>query len=427
MSQDHVQQLIRENAELKARVAELTRELGRAEAVSQLAAGVVHDVRNALQVILVEAENLRDSLRDASQRDLANTILVAGNHAVSVARDVLGVVRKQTARTSFVNGAQLLSEFKRLIQRVASQSLVCVFAADSNAWSVEVDRPQLEAALLNLSANARDAMPQGGELRVSARNIPRGMPLPAELPAGDYVGFCVEDSGVGMAAAVLARATEAFFTTKPGDRGTGLGLAMVHAFAQHAGGALRIDSTVGYGTRVEILLPRALPPGALLGVHPERQRAKLQRLQRRMRTTWLRQVLDGWSAACPSDGLPPPSAAEAGLVEHIDCSLVLGLELGATPPRFRLLRMGDALMSQLGQTALGELPLAGSTALGSLGAAYRRALHSSFPSYEYVRYAFGDGSPAEFERLILPAAADGKTVSHLIGVVVLSTNLRVAN
>jgi hypothetical protein len=304
---------------------------------------------------------------------------------------------------------------------------VCVFAADSNAWSVEVDRPQLEAALLNLSANARDAMPHGGELRVSARNIPRGSPLASGLPAGDYVGFCVEDSGVGMAAAVLARATEAFFTTKPGDRGTGLGLAMVHAFAQHAGGALRIESTVGRGTRVEIVLPRALPPGVLLNFHPERQRAKLQRLRRRMRTSWLRYVLDGWGAACPTDGLPPLSAAEAGLVDHIDCSLVLGVEFGAAPPRFRLLRMGGALMSHLGQTALGELPLAGSTALGSLAAAYRRALRSSFPSYEYARFAFGDGSPAEFERLILPAAADGRTVSHLIGVVVLSANLRATN
>jgi hypothetical protein len=123
-----------------------------------------------------------------------------------------------------------------------------------------------------------------------------------------------------------------------------------------------------------------------------------------MRTGWLPRVLEEWDLACPEGGLPQPTAAEAGVVAHADCPLVLGVELGVVPPALRVLRIGDTLARTLGTTAMGELPIEGSVVLGSLGSAYRRVLRSCFPSYEYFRYSFRDGSPGEFERLILPAA-----------------------
>jgi len=233
----------------------------------------------------------------------------------------------------------------------------------------------------------------------------------------------VQDTGVGLTPQVLARATEAFFTTKEADRGTGLGLSMVQAFATRSGGAIQIESEPDRGTRVEILLPRAPLPAEPIDNDPEPRRAVLQKIRRRVRTGWLRDVLEGWRAACPKEGLPRPVHVEAALIGHVDCSLVLAVEQGATPPVFRLVRMGDALGKALGGTALGELALDGPLLSGSQGAAYRRALRSRFPSYEYAHYSFGDGSPAEVERMILPAAADGETVSHLIGVVVLSIDV----
>ena len=120
---------------------------------------------------------------------------------------------------------------------------------------VRVDANQLELALLNLAVNARDAMPNGGLLAITARNLPSE--VPAQLPPGDYVSISVRDTGEGMAAEVLARAIEPFFTTKPMGKGTGLGLAMVHGFAAQSGGYVQIESRVGEGTTVEIVLPRA--------------------------------------------------------------------------------------------------------------------------------------------------------------------------
>jgi signal transduction histidine kinase len=420
MPQDLIQKLTERNAELTAQVAELTRALAQDAAVSQLVAGVVHDFRNALHVMLLETESLAENLDDPNQLESARSAFTAGQHAAAVARSLLALARKENPRTSLVNVTELMATCRPLIQRIVFKQLACVFDVASDVWPVEVERQQLEAALINLSINARDAMPRGGTLHLGVRNLPRGASLPPELPPGDYVSFWVEDSGTGMSPSVLARATEAFFTTKDSNRGTGLGLSMTHAFATRSGGALQIASELNRGTRVQILLPRACAQRA--AVDTKTQAAKLQQMRRRMRTPWLPRVLEQWDLACPAGGLPQPTAAEAGVAAHADCSVVLGVDRGVVPPALRVLRMGDTLASALGTTAMGELPIEGSVVLGSFGSAYRRVLRSCFPSYEYLRYSLGDGSPGEFERLILPAAADGKNVSHLIGVVVVSNN-----
>jgi signal transduction histidine kinase len=258
MPQDLIQKLTERNAELTAQVAELTRALAQDAAVSQLVAGVVHDFRNALHVMLLETESLAENLDDPNQLESARSAFTAGKHAAAVARSLLTLARKEHPRTSLVNATELMTTCRPLIQRIVFKQLECFFDVEADAWPVEVERQQLEAALINLSINARDATPHDGTLRVSVRNLPRGMPLPPEVPPGDYVSYCVEDSGTGMPPSVLARATEAFFTTKDSNGGTGLGLSMTHAFATRSGGALQIESVVNRGTRVQILLPRAL-------------------------------------------------------------------------------------------------------------------------------------------------------------------------
>lgn len=400
----------------------LTRTLQRAEAAAQLTAGIVHDVRNALQVVIAHADLLSGSQLLPAQMESVRAIALAGGHADDVLRDLMTLVRPAASTTSIVNGTALVEEQRPLIRQVVRKQLECVFDLDPDAWPVSVESHQLEAALINLAANARDATPQGGQLLVSVRNIPRGAPLPTGLPGGHYVGFSVADTGTGMTPLVLERATEAFFTTKAAQGGTGLGLSMVQAFAARAGGALRIDSTPGRGTTVEILLPRSRHAAPYRDDDVAPRRVVVEKIRRQTRAKWLRDVLDTWHAACPNDGLPHPDDVEVAIIGHVERSLVVLVEEGSTPTSLRLHRMGDDLVRALAATAIGQAGVDGSMFSTTLGDVYRRVALSRLPSSEHVRYRFGDGPPADFERLVLPAASDGQRVSHLIGVVALSTD-----
>lgn len=258
----HGDALQRCEAALADKIVQLNRALREVEAGRQRAAGAAHDIRNALVVVLGEADFLTRSLDDPAQREAARAVMAAGQIITALARDLLASTRPSQRPLPEVNSSALMASCRPLMVRMLNQSGVsCAFAVEPALWPVAAEPRQLEAALLNLVANARDAVASGGGVRVSARNVCQGVPLPAgpalELPAGDYVAFAVEDTGVGMSAKVLARATEAFFTTKDVDRGTGLGLSRVKAFATEAGGTLQIRSERGQGTHVQILLPRA--------------------------------------------------------------------------------------------------------------------------------------------------------------------------
>ena len=315
----------------------------------------------------------------------------------------------------------LMTSCQSLIQRLLRQSVECVFSADNDLWPVAVQPEQLEAALLNLVANARDAMPAGGRARIATRNVPKGAPLSHGLPPGDYVCFSVEDTGLGMAPEVLAKATEAFFTTKPADRGTGLGLAMVDAFATEAGGALDIHSELGRGTKVDILLPRAPRRPRPLDAADQRY-SILERIRRRVRTPWLIDVLDAWSKVSGAGGLPRPESLESVLIDHSSCSLVLAVDGAVEPFELRLVRLGQRLVELLERSAVQHMALNGPEVFGSLATTYRRALRSRCPNYQFARHCFGHGSHTEIERLVLPAAVDDPTVSHLFGVVLITSD-----
>jgi nitrogen-specific signal transduction histidine kinase len=423
MPQRLIAELTNKNAELTARVAELSLALHQVEAVSQVAAGLAHDFRNALQIVLGEAEILVSAVQDPDLLESAKAVLLAGSHAEAISRDLLALARRAQANVGVVDSAELLSRCQRLIQGIVQKRASCVFTVDPNIGAVAVEPQRLEAALINLSANARDAMPKGGQLRVSGFNVAKGIPLPPELPAGEYVAFSVEDTGTGMSPQVLARATEAFFTTKDPEHGTGLGLAMVSAFAARSGGALRIDSEVGRGTRVELFLPRARlstdPPP-----EPQFPAVAFDRLLKRVHTEWLSELLRAWRNSCPEKGLPHLADFEGALRGRSDHLLLLAVDRVTSPPALRLVRMGDGLTRALQRTALGMLPDDALEPAGTLRAAYGRVLDSRFPTYERARYALGDGPSTEFERLILPASLDGETVSHLLGVIVLPQNLQ---
>jgi hypothetical protein len=218
---------------------------------------------------------------------------------------------------------------------------------------------------------------------------------------------------------VLERATEAFFTTKAGRGGTGMGLAMAQEFATRNGGALRIDSTVAVGTTVEVLLPRAFPASEPDADFLQRRDAIVSTLGRRVRTPWLRAVLDSWHQACGTGALPRPLDVAVAIAPHTDASLVVLVDPAGGPGGFRLQHVGRALVDALAETPAGQRDM--STALtGSLGELYRRVAESRVPAYEGVRYSLGNAGPSTFERLVMPASADGRRVSHLVGLVTFS-------
>jgi len=175
---------------------------------------------------------------------------------------MLAFARRQELRPEAVDVARLVNGMVEMLSRSLGPMVRISTAFDPDLAPARVDPNQLELALLNLAVNARDAMPMGGELAITARRAPADAAVPPELGAGDHVCIAVRDTGCGMDETTAKRATEPFFTTKPRGRGTGLGLSMVHGLVAQSGGVLRIDSRPNHGTTVELWLPVAAPAAA---------------------------------------------------------------------------------------------------------------------------------------------------------------------
>ena len=226
------------------------------DAVGQLTGGVAHDFNNLLTAVLGSLELLRKRLPDdpRAQRLLENAMLGAQRGAALTQR-MLAFARRQDLRLEAVDVAALVRGMRDLFERTIEPHLRIDTQFPPDAPTARADANQLELALLNLVVNARDAMPDGGAIAICVRTS--GATPPSELSAGDYVCISVEDNGVGMSPETLARAQEPFFTTKGVGKGTGLGLPMVRGFAEQCGGAFRLSSVPGQGTRAEIWLPLA--------------------------------------------------------------------------------------------------------------------------------------------------------------------------
>jgi PAS domain S-box-containing protein len=232
------------------------------EAVGQLTGGVAHDFNNLLTVILGGLDTIRrskpgETARVARALDMS---IRATERAASLTSRLLAFSRRQPLRPSPADLNIVVRDMSELLHRTLGEDidLECVLA--QRLWTVNVDRNQLESAILNLAVNARDAMPDGGKLTIETANTRLDETYAesdAEVTPGQYAVVAVSDTGMGMDRATLDRVFEPFFTTKEVGRGTGLGLSMVYGFVKQSGGHIKIYSEEGHGTTFKIYLPRA--------------------------------------------------------------------------------------------------------------------------------------------------------------------------
>ncbi|HWT13716.1 MAG TPA: response regulator [Allosphingosinicella sp.] len=228
------------------------------DAIGKLTGGIAHDFNNLLAAVLggIGLIERRLPLGEEHKKILGMTRRAAEQGSELVGR-LLAFARRQQLQPGPVDMDTLSATVTDLLAHTLGGLVKLEWQAEADIGHAYADSTQLELALMNLIINARDAMPHGGAITVSARNARAGPGNALGLPAGDYVVLAVKDSGSGIAPDILEQVTEPFFTTKDIGEGTGLGLSMVYGFASQSGGAIDIDSKVGEGTTVEIWLPRA--------------------------------------------------------------------------------------------------------------------------------------------------------------------------
>ena len=231
------------------------------EAIGKLAGGVAHDFNNMLTAILGYASMIHEDAPPKSPiQQQATQIRRAAESAATLTQKLLAFSRRQVLQTNQVDFAAMLDNLVVLIRRVIGENITVSTSADANLWQILADPVQVEQSIVNLAINARDAMPDGGTLQITARNAarPKGeRRADGEVKPGEYVQITVTDTGSGMDDATRARMFEPFFTTKPHGQGTGLGLSTVYGFVRQCGGYIGVLSTPGKGTSIELLLPRA--------------------------------------------------------------------------------------------------------------------------------------------------------------------------
>ena len=231
----------------------------RLDAASQMVAGIVHDFRNLLTVLAIGADMLRRGVTDATLERVLDEIDAAVERGTALASKLLAFSRQQELELEVVDVNQLVLALQPLMRSAAGSGERLQLDLAPEVWPCRLDRTEFDRALLNLIVNARDAMPNGGEVRVATANDSWGDGVGrAMLPRGDYVRVSVADAGQGMPQGVARRAMEPFFTTK-GEAGTGLGLSQVYGFVRQVGGDLRIKSVPGAGTTVDLFFPRCAP------------------------------------------------------------------------------------------------------------------------------------------------------------------------
>jgi PAS domain S-box-containing protein len=243
---------------------EALRQAQKMEAVGQLTGGLAHDFNNLLQIIVGNIETLQRKLPTDLQRlrRAADHAMAGARRATNLTQHLLAFSRKQPLNPRPVAVNRLVLGMSQMLQRTLGELIEIETSLEPELRHVEIDSNQLEIALLNLAVNARDAMPDGGKLRIQTSNVDLradGYAATENLPRGEYVVIDVSDTGMGMSPEVLARAFEPFFTTKSVGQGTGLGLSQVYGFVRQSGGQVRISSTHASGTTVRIYLPAARP------------------------------------------------------------------------------------------------------------------------------------------------------------------------
>jgi signal transduction histidine kinase/CheY-like chemotaxis protein len=256
-------QRLHEEMQERERAEDALRHAQKMEAVGQLTGGIAHDFNNMLTGIIGSLDLMQRYIangRSAEISRFAEAAVTSAQRAAALTHRLLAFSRRQSLDRQRIDPNQLVHSLEELLSRTKGEHIELRIRFGHDIWPVDTDANQLENALLNLVINARDAMPDGGVLRVETANCVldgslRQLGLEPVAP-GEYVMISVTDTGSGMSPAVLAKAFDPFFTTKPTGQGTGLGLSMIYGFAQQSGGHVSLESTVGHGTRVHLYLPR---------------------------------------------------------------------------------------------------------------------------------------------------------------------------
>ena len=258
----------RRNAQLELQEAQRQRaHAQRMDALGQLTGGVAHDFNNLLMVVSGHIRTLQKAVTDDTKLSrAANAIAYAAERGAALTRQLLTFSRRQTLNPKVFQIAESVSASRTMLESSAGSAVRLNIAIAPELWPVNVDQSELELALVNVTLNARDAMPGGGALLIAAENATlTGMENDAKI-AGEFVAVRVTDTGTGIAPDVLPKIFDPFFTTKELGKGSGLGLSQVHGFAHQSGGTIQIESQVGRGTAVTIYLPRSNEaPGVMQG------------------------------------------------------------------------------------------------------------------------------------------------------------------
>jgi|TARA_R100000501_G_scaffold12618_1_gene23301 signal transduction histidine kinase len=246
----------RESAENRLRQAQ------RMEAIGQLTGGIAHDFNNMLAVVIGSLDLLRRRTKEEPKlHPLIDNALEGANRAATLTARLLAFSRQQSLKPQVTDLNELIAGMDEFLRRTLNEAIRIETVLADDTPKVFVDAAELENVIINLAANARDAMPNGGSLQISSgrRVIAQEEHHHGQtLMPGNYAVVSLTDTGEGMPPEVLAKVYEPFFTTKPVGKGTGLGLSQVHGFVLQSGGSIEIDSTVGQGTRIDLLLPEGV-------------------------------------------------------------------------------------------------------------------------------------------------------------------------
>lgn len=252
-------QRLREETKARSAAEVQLQQAQKMEAVGQLTGGIAHDFNNMLAVIIGSLDFARHTDDLPRLRRLIEQALKGATKAAELTQRLLAFSRRQTLVPSVVDANALVAEMSELLRRTLGGAITMETVLAGGLWRTFADPVQLESAMLNLAVNARDAMPDGGELTIETANCyldeayAKANP---DVPVGAYVMIAVSDTGVGMTPEIQSRVLEPFFTTKEVGKGTGLGLPQVFGFVKQSGGHLKIYSEAGRGTTIRIYLPR---------------------------------------------------------------------------------------------------------------------------------------------------------------------------
>lgn len=241
----------------------------RLESIGTLAGGIAHDLNNVLTPILLATEVMKLANLEETQRELLSTVELSARRGADMVKQVLSFARGVEGNPAPMNFAKLIFDLERIIRDTFPKNIHLSTAVANDLWSIEGDATQLHQVLLNITVNARDALPDGGEINIQADNCmldDQYAGMNADVSPGNYIRVRLEDNGTGMPAAVLEKIFEPFFTTKDLGKGTGLGLSTSIAIIKGHGGFIRAYSEPNRGTRFHIYLPALLDSNAVAAV-----------------------------------------------------------------------------------------------------------------------------------------------------------------